>query len=71
MHAEDKPVWERFIVGGPVHRDDPTLSAAEARIKGYGEPSRLGTSFAAVDGHDVSSALPCPLRSSLVAVAPS
>ena len=35
MHAEDKPVRERFIVGGPVHRDDPTLSAAEARIQWY------------------------------------
>ena len=27
VHAEDKPVRERFIVGGPVRRDDPTLSA--------------------------------------------
>ena len=36
VHAEDKPVWERFIVGGLVHRDDPTLLAAEARIQWYG-----------------------------------
>ena len=50
MHTEDKPVRERFIVGGPVHRDDPTLSAAEARIQWYREPSRLETSLAAVDG---------------------
>ena len=63
VHAEDKPVRERFIVGRPVHRDDPTLSVAEARIQWYGAPSRLGTSLAAVDGHDVCSALPCPLRS--------
>ena len=33
VHAEDKPVQERFIVRGLVHRDDPTLSAAEARIQ--------------------------------------
>ena len=25
VHAEDKLVWERFLVGGPGHRDDPTL----------------------------------------------
>ena len=61
VHAEDKPVWERFTVEGPVYRDDSILSAAEARIQWYGEPSRLGTSLAAVDGHDVCSALPCPL----------
>ena len=48
VHSEDKPVRERFIVGRPVHRDDPTLSAAEARIQWYGEPSRLGTSLAVV-----------------------
>ena len=51
---------KRFIVGGAVHRD-PTLSAAGARIQWYGEQSQLGTSLAAVDGHDVCSALPCPL----------
>ena len=43
-----------------MHRDYPTLSAAEARIQSYEKPSRLGTSLAAVDGHDVYSALPCP-----------
>ena len=32
VHTADKPVRERFIVGGPVHGDDPTLSAAEAGI---------------------------------------
>ena len=69
VDAEDKPVWERFIVGGPVHRDDPTLSAAEARIQWYGEPSRLETSLAAVDGHDFCRTLLCPLRSTPLAVA--
>ena len=69
VHAEEKPVRERFIVGGQVHRDDPTLSAAEATIQWYGEPSRLETSLAAVDGHDVCSVLPCPLRSTLLAAA--
>ena len=68
VHAEDKPVQERFIVG-PVHRDDPTLSASEARIQWYREPSRQGTSLAAVDGRDVCSALLCPLRSTPLAVA--
>ena len=43
VHAEDKPVRERFIVGveggeGLVHRDDPTRSAVGARIRWYGEP---------------------------------
>ena len=71
MHAEDKSVQERFIVGGPVHRDDPTLPAAEARIQWYGEPSRLGTSLAAVDGHDVCSAFLCPLRSRRLLSPPS
>ena len=33
VHTEDKPVRERFIVEGLVHRDDPTDSAAEARIQ--------------------------------------
>ena len=69
VHAEDKPVRERFIVGEPVHKDDPTLSVAEARIQWYGELSRLGTSLAAVDGHDVCSVLPCPLLSTPPAVA--
>ena len=68
-HTEDKHVQERFIVVGPVHRDDPTLSAAEARIQRYREPSRLRTSLAAVDGHDVCSALPYPLHSTPLAVA--
>ena len=70
VHAEDKPVWEWFIVGGPVHRHDSNLSAAEVRIQWYGEPSRLRTSLAAVDGQDACSALLCPLRSSLLAVHP-
>ena len=52
---------EMFKVGGPLHRDDPTLSASEVRIQFYREPSLLRTSLAAVDGHDVCSALPCPL----------
>ena len=68
-YAEDKPVWEGFIVGGPVHRDDPTLSAAEARIQWYEEPSRLETFLATVDGHNVCSALLCPLCSTPLAVA--
>ena len=63
VHAEDKSVQERFIVGGPVHRDDPTLLAAEARIQWYGG--------ATVDGHDVCSTLPCPLSSAQLAVAAS
>ena len=69
MHAEDKPVAERFMIGGMVHRDDPTLSAAEARIQWYGEPSLLGTSLAAVGGHDICSALLCPFGSTPLAVA--
>ena len=52
-----------------MHREDSTLSAAEARIQWYGEPSRLGTSLAAVDGHDVCSALLCPFGSTPLAVA--
>ena len=71
VQAEDEPVWERFTVGGPVHRDNPTLSATEVRIQWYREPSRLGTSLAAVDGHDVCSALPCPLRSTRLLSPPS
>ena len=69
VHAEDKLMRERFLFGGPMYRDDLILSAAEARIQWYGEPSRLGTSLAAVDGHDVCSALPCPLHSTPLAVA--
>ena len=69
VHAEDKPVQERFIVGGPVHRDDPTLSATEAIIQWYGEPSLLGTSLAAVDGHNFCRTLLCPLRPTPLAVA--
>ena len=52
-----------------MHRGDPTLSAAEARIQWYREPLRPGTSLAAVDGHDICSALPCPLRSTPLSVA--
>ena len=33
VHAEDKPVRNRFIVGGLVHRADPTLLATEVRIQ--------------------------------------
>ena len=51
-----------------MHRDDPTLSATEARIQWYREPS-LGTSLAAVDGHDVCGTLPCPLLSTPLTVA--
>ena len=69
VHAEDKPVRERFMVAGAVHRDDPTLSATEAMIQWYRKPSRLGTSLAAEDGHDVCSALPCPSGSMLLDVA--
>ena len=35
VHAEDKTVRERCIVGGPVRRDGPTVLATEARIRGY------------------------------------
>ena len=69
VHAEDKPVWERFMVIGPVHRDDPILLGAEAGIQRYREPSQLGTFLAAVDGHDVCGTLQCPLCSTPLAVA--
>ena len=52
-----------------MHRDNPTLSAAEARIQWYREPSRMETSLAAVNGHDVCNALLCPLRSTPLALA--
>ena len=59
VHAEKIPVRDWFKVERPVHRDDPTLSAAKIRILWYGEPSRPETSLAAVDDHDVCSALSC------------
>ena len=46
------------ILGCP--NDRVPLSAAEVRVH-----LRLGTSLAAVDGHDVFSALPCPWHSTL------
>ena len=60
---------EVFIVRKSVHRDSPTLSAPEASVRWYGEPSQPGTSFAAVDGLGVFRALPCPKRSTPLAVA--
>ena len=47
-----------------VFNDQPTGTVISRR-----EPSGLRTSLAAVDGHDVCSAWPCPLRSTSLAVA--
>ena len=51
-----------FLVGKLLHCNNPTLSAAVARVQWHKELLRLGASLAAVDGQVFVRALTCPLH---------